>query len=178
MSFRSTECNSLPPEVLRRQILSARLIERIVKNGRRVNESVRIPPYMSPQEFYREQRQRYALPPQTIVRGSPLVQGHASSLPMEVRERLYGHLRIMAEMSPYPRAGGGAGSGPTARGANHKYLPTTTWDDEEEQAEDHNAPRGWRVVKWSSDDSEDEAEAAAEQAVRYAQALVRRRYGA
>jgi len=97
---------------------------------------------------------------------------------MEVRERLYGHLRIMAEMSPYPRAGGGADSGPTARGANHKYLPTTTWDDEEEQAEDHNAPRGWRVVKWSSDDSEDEAEAAAEQAVRYAQALVRRRYGA
>jgi hypothetical protein len=91
---------------------------------------------------------------------------------------LYGHLRILAEMSPYPRAGGGAGSGPTAKGANNKHLPTTTWaDDEEEQAEgDPNSSRGWRVTKW--DDSEDEAEAAAEQAVRYAQALVRRRYGA
>src|SRR5438067_12153940 len=118
MSFRSQECNSLAPEVLKRLALNARLVERIVKNGRRVRESIRIPPDRAPNEYLREARQKYALPPATRVQSGSLIQAKANSLPVEVRERLYGHLRIMAEMSPYPRAGGGAGSGPTAKGAN------------------------------------------------------------
>src|SRR5205807_2141557 len=135
-------------------------------------------PYMSPRQFYRERRELYPLPPQTFVKGSPLIQGHASSLPVEARERLCGHLRVMAEIGAYPRAGDPTG-GPTARGANNPHLPTNTWGDEAEQPEEvPNSSRGWRVTKWDDGADGDENERLAWKAVRWAQRLAAEKFGA
>jgi hypothetical protein len=83
----------------------------------------------------------------------------------------------MAEMSPYPRAGDPSG-GPTAKYAVHKHLPTTTWADDEEEQEDQNVTRGWRVTKWNDTQDEDENERLSWKAVRWAQRLAAQKFGA